>query len=953
MTAPTDQVRTAPPPPPPPPPPPTEEKVHSVKAGESLESIGRDRGVDPMQIAERNGIDDPNLINEGAELVIPTPSPNGVMPTPATPVLTPEGQRVQNAVVDTTIAQSDLAAFDRMHPQIQGNPDLSDVRQGLADRVGTTQTELKAAVKAEVEADFAANSRPTGDILDAQEIQHRSQAIADRYADDPAAKAAIEAAGRDAAIDHEVQSTLSVAGAMPDAKGVVDHLTREIPKLSPEAQSRLLASPELDKLLNDRVAGYVNEPLNNLPDDRDTPGPGKNLLDSLARLDQVTRDADPRLATALADKTLDKIESLNLSDLAWSRTGTALNAAGVDPDRGILTLNAVAGRIAGTPEGDAQVARLAGVLDKAGGQGIRSLIDYAIPREGASPALVLAYAERTGRPELVDAAVQSVGDYARNGQLKSDIQAYAKETEELSWIISNYGGSATPEQLNQIITDYTKAKGPAWEQRVKELEAKVADDGLKLLGQIDQLRNLPPALAGRQGDVNAKIDELLGDQSAQFAVSLALKQHPEYIDTAAGRRLMQSYAYDAKVGEQSLKLGRELANAYVRQHVLRAAQNFDPKDPASLARANAAIDELKNPRFAALLGISESKLANAAEAMKQALPAAGDSAEVVKDKLAALDGKLTALDAELTKEGMKPAFDRKLPAGQLMRSLGLTFAAVGFANSTGKALDDPTLKNNLKAIVDGAGLLQKGTELAVGLGKISDDSLFGKFGSTTAGRVFGLLSAGFDGWSAGESFSQGDWVKGSLYTAGAAGGVLAAVSGTGLAASLGIGAWAGPVGLALVALSAIGLSIKDRVDASNVHHNETSAAALRTAGFNEATANALVDQSGEGWSPVPMLAKYAELKGYDLADPAQRQQFVDWVNGMPIDKLEHVRNWLHHTLDEYDGNVGQLGADRTVVLSQGTIVSQGGVATVMDTPRTVGQIDAMMEKYGATPLPTR
>jgi hypothetical protein len=646
----------------------------------------------------------------------------------------------------------------------------------------------------------------------------------------------------------------------------------------------------------------------------------------LQKLDALLANADPRIAHELVGRELAALDGLQ------QRAEDAGYGIRIGPE-GTSALVRIAGRIGGTPEGDALIQRMTDLPVSA------SQLQLAVA-EGARPDLLVAFAANGATDRVFESATNGVQMYA-NDVVKGDVEALARETEELSWLISNHGGAMTPEQLNQAIEDYTAKQGPDWEKKVKALEDRVATDGRNLLDQIDSLRSAP---AGKRDAANRTIDAILGDPKAQYAIGLALKQHPDYIDSGAGRRLMQAYAYNAKAGEQGFKLGRELANAYVRHNVFDAARNFDPGNPASVANAQAAIDKLKSPVLAQSLGISPSKLDNAAEALKKALPAAGDTeADIAR--------RLRELDRALTTEDLKPAFDKKLPAGQLMRSLGLGFAALGFVNSTGKALSDPTLKNDLKAITDAAALGQKGTELWVGLGKISDDSLFGKFGSTASGRVFGLLSAGFDGWSAGESFSQGDWVKGSLYSASAVGGTLAALSGTGLAASLGIGAWAGPVGLVVVALSAIGLGVKDHVDQSNKHMNDTSAAFLQHAGFNGATAKALVDQSGEGWSPVTLLAEYARDKGYDLSDPTQQGRFVQWLNRMPIDQLEHVRDWAHHTLDEFDGDVSKLGADTTVVVSTGTVNTIAGPVTVMDAPRTVGQFDALLTWYGAPPLP--
>ncbi|MGH8083605.1 MAG: hypothetical protein ACREP7_23720, partial [Lysobacter sp.] len=499
--------------------------------------------------------------------------------------------------------------------------------------------------------------------------------------------------------------------------------------------------------------------------------------------------------------------------------------------------------------------------------------------------------------QVYDAAVGAIKANA-SSIADGTVNAYAKETEELTWMVANYSGTMTPEQLNKAIGEYYKSKGPEWEQKVKGMEEQVAQDGLKLLNQIDVLRSAPPS---RQADANKAVEDILGNQKTQYAISLGLKQHPEYIDTGAGRRLMQNTAYGTKLGEQSLKLGKELANAYVRHNIVNAAQNFDPSVPGSRAQALAAIDKLKSPELAKLLGISESKLAAAADGMKTLLPNAGESAERVA-------GRLKEFDKLLTNDDYKAAFDKKLPAGQLLRSAGLMFASVGFLNSAQKTAGDPTVKNDLRLMVDAAGMGQKGSELLVGLGRVSDDSMFGRFGSSASGRVFGFLSAGFDAWNAGEAFfgAKPDVTKGVLYATSAAGGTLAAVSGTSFAASLGIGGWAGPVGIGLVVIATIGLTLKDRADQANKFETPASAAFLTAAGFTPQAAAALADQSGEGYSVVPALATYATVQGYDLNTVEGQQKFTTWINTMDPGKLAQLRDGLHHKLDGSDGDIKAL-----------------------------------------------
>ena len=78
----------------------------------------------------------------------------------------------------------------------------------------------------------------------------------------------------------------------------------------------------------------------------------------------------------------------------------------------------------------------------------------------------------------------------------------------------------------------------------------------------------------------------------------------------------------------------------------------------------------------------------------------------------------------------------------------------------------------------------------------------------------------------------------------------------------------------------------------------------------------------------------------------------DWVNAMPTDKLAHLRDQLHETLDSFDGDVSKLGADPTVYRPETFIAGGGGFpAKVYTYPTTVGHIDAVVRDFGIADLP--
>ena len=206
------------------------------------------------------------------------------------------------------LAQDNLAAIDAS-PGGRNDPDWQAHRAGFQQQVNDTRTELQNAVDAQIQADFAANARPTGDILDAAAVTQYGNSIAQRHPSDPAAQTAVRDAVREVGIDREVDSALTTAGAMPDAKATVDYLNRTLPTLSPEAQSRLLSSSGYDTLVDQRVAPAFTDPLQGEPW-KDSDGGQVGARESIQSLQTLIAGTDPRVANDLVDRQLTALEDM-------------------------------------------------------------------------------------------------------------------------------------------------------------------------------------------------------------------------------------------------------------------------------------------------------------------------------------------------------------------------------------------------------------------------------------------------------------------------------------------------------------------------------------------------------------------------------------------------------------------------------------------------------------------
>ena len=857
----SDVSATVTPPPPPPPPPPRHDTVHVVQRGESVTSIAKQHGTSVGSLKQLNPqIRDINVIHPGERINLPQPTVDDVQTTTA-PVAkntvvndarSPQAQATDKALADYTAA---LDAKKQAQKDAPTNGAVrADLRSGEYDRtINDTRQNLYTAVRNEIAPQVDAVP-PQANVPSDQLITSYGNAILQRHNGDAPAQDVLKSAIGDYQVQRKADAIAAtdVYGSSVTPKDRLDALGASLKGQPPEIVDRVLANAHVQSMLKD-AASWVAEPYKGVAD-KDVPNAGIQATDASKRLADLTSNLPPELATQVVQQNLPTIQKIASAEAQQVRTtpfenvSKAVGAMGDSAQAKALTTEIAKAY-------QPQLEKWQGFFEDPNG----GIVAQAVG-DGASANLAVEMSKQlsaAGKADdafaIANSAIRGVQNY-QNNTLKGDIEAYTNQTSELARDVALNSGALTPEQLAQAIDSYTKSKGPEWQQKTDALEEKVAQDGQKLLDQIASLRNLPPDVAARAHSDDA-IKGILGDKNSDYAISLALTKHPEYVETASGKSLMQTIAYGAKLGDQGNKLGKELANAYVRNNVLPSAQNFNPNDAASVAKAQAAIDKLKSSTFAKLIGVDVegSKLKNyegVVDNLKKTLPAPGDTIDDVVAKLEGQAKTLNNLGSKVTTDDFKPAFDKSMPAGQLMRMLGLSFAGVGFLNSTNKAINDPTLKNDLKAMVDAAALGQKGTELMVGLGKIDSKSLFGKFGGTASGRVFGFLSAGFDAWSAGESFANGDWGKGTLYGVGATGGALAALSGTEFAASLGIGAWAGPVGIGLVAVSTAGLMIIDgKRDADK--QAKASTEFLQGAGIDPNAAQTL----GHGGSETANLQK--------------------------------------------------------------------------------------------------
>ncbi|EJN03650.1 LysM peptidoglycan-binding domain-containing protein [Phyllobacterium sp. YR531] len=722
------------------------------------------------------------------------------------------------------------------------------------------------------------------------------------------------------------------ASGKPDE--AFNKLSNSFGKASPEVQAAVRGNADAKQLISE-TANWATERLKNYDPEKATSDQGDSA-EVMRKLEALTKGSSPQLAADLMFDALPVIEAANAR--RQEKTGGDLIGR-----EGQQNLTIILGRIGETPTGQTVIDRFV-KMDTGNPESMRMAIisgsglDFPIAR-AATTAGSSSYLESTVLPSVVEFS---------KGSVNGSVDKYSAHMQELQWLIANHGSTMTPEQLNKAISDYETEKGQGWTDQKLALENDVAGKGNQLINQLSQLGNLPPELAAQQGKADEKIKEILSDDKSVMAMQVALKNDPALLDKPAVVSLLSQ---QARLTDRGRKLAEEAMTQIVRRTVLPSFGDLNPNDPASIERAKAGIASLQNGPAAKLLGIPEDEFKKALKAVEESLPAAGDTEAQMVQKLKNLDAKLTD-----TNDGMKSFKNTTVP-GQMLRLIGLAAVGVGLASTLSRTGQDPLMK--FKVVIDAAGVAQRSIELLNGFQQINPDSLAVKhFGSssTTAAKWLGSVGASFDLVLATRSYMGGDWQMGTLQAAAGAGGILAA---------FGTGSMAGPVGLVIVGAAVIGQMLLTNTRESNIYMTDTSMRFLQHSGLSQETARALVDQSGDGFSPVPLLMKYAEMKGYKLDEPADLQRFVSWLDAIPQDDLAALRDNLHHTLDGLHGDVSGFPATagddanytdaqklnhRTQSVSGKAAVSLPSLADKIESgdasPRSVAQIDATLRQLG-------
>ena len=674
--------------------------------------------------------------------------------------------------------------------------------------------------------------------------------------------------------DPQVDRILDDVTAAGDTRQQLEALSQHYQSAPVAIRSNLLADPRTTNLF-DAAARYANEPLSQASTDPRNPDVLPQTNEAITRLERITAGLDPKVAAGIVQSALPTYENIfqrleQFPVLGFNGTQTAVR---------------IADRVWSAPNGSDLVSRLVGL-------GTMDVTGVAVPvYEGVGPAYLLELGRNGGKiagdVSMFEYSLSGVEQF-RNGAIADHAQSYSEHLDELRFLVENGGAAMSPQQLDTAIQSYVKEKGPEWEGRLNELRSQLATDGAALLNQIQQLEaGLSTLPADQRDGMRQRIAGLLSSPEAQLTVGMALNQDPQLVKGPAGDALVQTFADLGIVGKDN-RLAVVLVSAYLRENVMAPAANIDLANPASVATMRTQLaDALRNNAgLAAVLQITPNQLNGVADGMLGLLPEAGtsvDQFEYANNVGRNTNNALDKLDASL---------GRNSPFNLAFRTSAVAIVGSGLVGAIDRFGDDPRLRNGVDVLLESARVGVDGAQLFAALRDWPEGT--GVSALKTAGKFVHVLGASMAGADGLNRLGQGDYVGASLSFV-VAGGVTWG--------ALGSSAVAGPLGFGAAAVATVGLWIYDGIrqsNDSNRFQTDTTANFLRHAGFDEQPAHVLNDHSGEGYSIVPLLMRYGELRGLTEA------QTVAWVNSIDPHRLGVLRDNLHRTIDEIDGDVGRF-----------------------------------------------
>lgn len=640
-----------------------------------------------------------------------------------------------------------------------------------------------------------------------------------------------------------------------------------------EVVDAVLADPRVQQWIKQAAAdvGKPYEGVSNYANaEQQAPEAAKQLMDTVKGL-------PPQLAAAVVQQSMPTIQKIAQCEMiyggqnAYSSMQQVVTAMGDSPQAQSLTTQIAQDY---TPQ-----------IEKWNGFATQST-QFAVG-DGASPALAIAVAQNLkadGRQgdavALLNSAAQGVKSL--QGKIENDLKGYADLTKELNWLVKNAGPNLTQAQLQKAIDNYIKSKGPDFQNKLQDAENKIDADVRALKTDTALLDNLPSDLKSAAPGVQATIKSVLESDKTQSAIEFAASHDPGIFEGEEGSEFTQVLV---ELGHKSKDLMPAVAKVYVSGNVMPALSGLNPNDPASVARANQALDDF-SAKASKLFGIPQKEVDQNIAKLRGIV----STLQITKN----IDEAVTNIHALDTVRGelgdLKESTLSEGAAGVAFRSIALGLSGAALLNSAGKTIDDPNAQNVIGTLAYSVGLAQDSAGFAASVKLLDSEGALGKWGlaAGVAGefteKFIGALNVAYFAVGFGQDVASGNTPKAIFDAAGSGGAALASFG-----EAVGLGSWAGPVGVGVTVLAAAGIALVEWKDQQN-EHSEAAEKFYQGAGIEEnaaktlssdavGEANNLRDSLGLSAEQVQEVAeRHPELFGA----PGYAQSVIDVVKACGI-----------------------------------------------------------------------
>ncbi|QNA86362.1 hypothetical protein G4G27_22055 [Sphingomonas sp. So64.6b] len=609
-----------------------------------------------------------------------------------------------------------------------GAADLSSYENAL----GAARSNLREAVSAEIDA--STGHRPTGDIYDAGFVRRQGAAIAERYTGDPATKAAIDREVAGLATDREVSDTKTILLAQKDPATMGKLMATELPKLSPDAQNRLLNDPDI----RNWIAGPLREVDSAKITTSDAQIAASHEADAFARrLAGVTAALSPEQAQALTKSLMPEIQKAGEDKLI----PTAVNSGNTR----FADLSRVVSRLGDAPDADALVNEIArsyaDVLGNAPFAG-QTVHDATVGEGG--PRLAVAVARTLqGRNEVPPSAVSDIMGGVQTGvdQLRSqvdhDMQEYGQHLAKIDAATRSTQGLPGAAEARQR---YIDSQPQAFKDRMKELSGIAADGGTRLTKALAGLADMPPGL-DRDTSLQTVLQQVGEDKAAQTAMIMGAQKNPDALIGTEGKQAIEALTA-VKMGKEGTEFVRGFTGVVIG---LNQSAAIDLAKSGDIVGAQSKLAQWADPVWGERLGMDPKDYTGLTGKLDEVLQAAGDPAKAnaaLGEMRDMLDNRGELMEADTT-------------AGRLFRGLNLAASITLAGKSLNEALNEGGVDKWLSAAGDSAGVAKDGYDLIAALaGKGAATStkwFLGIFGGLSVAADVGKMFTGETSFDKGAS----------------------------------------------------------------------------------------------------------------------------------------------------------------------------------------------------------